>query len=66
MTCKTSPSEAQEFFDRIYGERPVEPHANNESQKTWAELSHWDWKRAEFFSYMMIYDDCGHAYRMVQ
>lgn len=66
MACKTTPSEAQSFFERMYGERPAEPYANNEKPETWAEISDWDWKRAEFFSYMMIYDDCGEAYRMVQ
>jgi hypothetical protein len=66
MSCKTNPSEAQEFFERMYGQRPAEPHANNEDPETWAEISNWDWKRAEFFSYMMIYDDMDIAYRQVQ
>ena len=60
MPCKTNPSEAQEYFERIFGQRPSDMFADEIVLK---EICDWEYKRAEFFSYMMIHDDCDIAGR---
>ena len=62
----TDRNEAQEYYERIFGSRPVEPYAFSDDPTMWAEIAEWERRRAEFFSYVLIYDDCEIAGRMVQ
>lgn len=66
MTSKITPAEAKDYFERLFNERPVEPYNTSEGAEAWAEIAEWERKRAEFFVYVLIHDDCEIAGRMVQ
>jgi len=63
---KTQPSEAQDYFERVFGSRPTEPYLTSEDPEKWAEIAEWEFKRAEFYSWILIHDDVDIAGRMVQ
>jgi hypothetical protein len=66
MGCNTYHDDAQDYYVRLFGDRPVEPYTDNEDPSAWAKIAEWERVRAEFFSYVIIYDDCEKAGRMVQ
>lgn len=49
MNCKSKimPSEAQNYFERLFNERPVEPYNTSKDAEAWAEIAEWERKRAE-------------------
>lgn len=59
------PSEAQDIFERYHGPRPVEPYCSNEDPESWAEIAEWEWKRAEFFTWLFVFRDIEEAIRRV-
>ena len=63
---KTQPSDAQDYFERVFGCRPTEPYLTSEDPEQWAEIAEWERKRAEFYSWILIHDDVSMAGRMVQ
>jgi hypothetical protein len=66
MKSKIMPSEAQEYFERLFNERPAEPFSSSEDPESWAEIAEWERKRAEYFAYIFIHEDCEIAGRLVQ
>ena len=63
---KTQPSDAQEHFERLFGCRQSEPCSDSENPEQWAEIAGWEYKRAEFYSWILVHDDVDIAGRMVQ
>ena len=43
----------------------VEPHCSNEGPESWAEIAEWEWKRAEFFTWLFVFRDIEEAIRRV-
>jgi len=62
----TRPSEAEDYFERLFGSRPTEPHSASEGPVEWAAIAEWEHKRAEFYSWILVHDDVDIAGRMVQ
>ena len=62
----TRPSEAEDHFERLFGCCPPEPSSASEYPELWAAIAEWQYKRAEFYSWILVHDDVDIAGRLVQ